>query len=155
MSDLSSFKSWLAKFGLDIKSACTFLFVCVTFIWGVSIKYSAFNDHMNQIDRTQIELKESMRRQDEQWDASLKANSVAIIEQLKQMNTQSALERGNIATRISAIESWRLEEEKRDVAEDTAIARIGEQVVATHSDVSDLKTLLESLILKGNIPHVQ
>lgn len=155
MSDLSSFKSWLAKFGLDIKSAFTFMFVCVTFIWGASIKYSAFNDHMNQIDRTQIELKESMRRQDEQWDASLKANSVAIVEQLKQMNTQSSLERGNLATRISTIESWRMEEEKRDVAEDTAIARIGEQVVATHSDVADLKTLLESIILKGNMSHVQ
>lgn len=155
MSDLSSFKSWLANFGLDIKSACTLVCACVTIIWGASIKYSAFNDHMNQIDHTQIELKESMRRQDEQWDASLKANSVAIIEQLKQMNAQTALERNNLATRMSTIESWRIEEEKRDVAEDTAIARIGEQVSATHSDVADLKTLIESIILKGNTPHVQ
>lgn len=155
MSDFNAFKTWLSNFGLDVKSFCTLTFACVTLIWSVSVKYSAFTDHMTQIDRTQIELKDSMRRQDEQWDAALKANSAAIVESLKQMNAQSALERNNLATRMATIESWRLEEEKRDVAEETSIARIGEQIAATHSDVTDLKTLLENVLVKGVVNHVQ
>lgn len=155
MSDFTSFRAWLAKFGLDPKTAVSLVLTCFVFVWGASIKYSAFNEHMDRIDHAQMEIKESMHRQDEQWNESLKANSTAIIEQLKQMSAQEALERNNLATRMTTLENWRTEEEKRDIAEDTSIARIGEQVSATHSDVSDLKNLLESLIIKGDMQHVR
>lgn len=148
MSDLTSFRSWLQKFGMDFRTFAALLMMGCTAIWGASVKYSMFLDHMNEIDKTQIEIKDSMRRQDEHWNDALKAQTNVLVDQLRQMNAQNVLEQKTLDNRLNTMEHWRSEEEKRDTIEDTAIARIGEQVSATHSDVGDLKNLLENIIIQ-------
>lgn len=148
MSDLSSVRAWLLRFGLDLKTAVTLVVMCFTAVWGVSIKYSTFMEHMTEIDRTQVEIKESMKRQDDNWNQALKEQTAVLLDQIKNMNLQNALESKTLESRLTTMEVWRSEEQKRDMQEDTAIARIGEQVSETHADMSELKKLFDEMVLR-------
>lgn len=148
MSDFSSFRSWLRKFDLDLKSACYLLVFASTAIWGLSMRYSALTTHMQEIDHYQVEMREALRDQNQKWMETLKEQNSTLVEQLKQMNSQSVIEEKTLDERLTSMEKWKNEEEDKVTGIGMSVARIGEQVSATREDITDLKSFLQTILIE-------
>lgn len=104
--------------GLDIKVAASAALFAITVLWGASSQWNHFNEHLASID------------------SNFEAQALAI----EKSN-------GVLSQRIASLEAFKVEEEKRSAQDEKEMAMFGEQMKGLREDVSDLKGMMQTLIL--------
>lgn len=145
----SQVRAFLGSWGIDIRLLCVASVSFVTVIWSASNRYSALEAHLDQLDRGQTQLQQSIVHQDELWNASLKQQVSALTNSLTSLSDNASKERAILGQRLGTLEAWRDEEQKRDTEREMAIARLSEQVTSVNSNISDIKSMIETLMVRA------
>lgn len=104
--------------GLDIKTIASAALFGLTVLWGASQQWNKFNDHLASID-TKVSS---------QAESTEKAMTL-------------------LDGRIASLEIYRSQEEKRAAQDEKEMATLNEQIKGMREDVTDLKGMMQTLIL--------
>ena len=146
---MSSFnvRDFLERLGLDIRTVFSGLIVIVCALWTLSAQYENAQNHFAVLDRNQSGIEQSLIEHDATWRKALADNSQQLADHLKQLQDQNLKAQEELSNRVTVLENWRADEQKRDEQEEMTIARIGEQITSMNSSVADVKTMLQGIMI--------